>query len=487
MKPHYQRIRRVKTHSGATAIQVGSYKGKLFQLTKHIGSSKDVKKIIELVGIAEEYIRSHSQQLALNFNPASEEILFKRGIHVEKSCLEEAYTYLSAVYTRLGFSALNNDVLQHFCLIRVLEPASKAKSILLLQKYFDITYRKTTVFRKLAKVSSLKEEIVRIAITYAKNNLNFDFSLVFYDVTTLYFETFKNDTEESLRKPGFSKDNKPQQPQILIGLVVNATGFPIYYDIFKGNTFEGKTIIPVITKLRRQYNIQKFTVIADAGMLSTANLTELEKLGIDYVVGARNGSLKLEEVQIIAKNLGRVDRKIIRKDNVIYAYSLVRGRKDKTDNDKQIDKANYYLQNPAKVMKRSMFLASNGKKKFTLNEALIEKHRLLEGIKGYRTNITDVDDKLLIERYKDLWRVEKSFRIAKSDLEARPIYHRRENSIQYHILIVFIALAMAKVIEMEKQESIQKVMDGLRDKWTLTLVDEISRNSLKVTLDKKPH
>lgn len=484
MKPHYQRIRRVKTHSGATAIQVGSYRGKLFQLTKHIGSSKDANKISDLVAIGQEYIRSHSPQLALNFNPASEEILFKRGIHVEKSCLEEAYTYLSAVYTKLGFSTLQNDLLKHFSMIRVLEPASKAKSIILLQKYFDITYRRTTVFRQLSKLSSLKEDVIHIAITYAKDNLNFDFSLVFYDVTTLYFETH---TQDDFRRNGFSKDNKINQPQILIGLVVNALGFPIYYDIFQGNTFEGKTIIPVITKLKKQYHIKKFTVVADAGMLSEENLTELEKLGIDYVVGARVGNLKLEEAQIIAKDLGETDKEIIRKDSIIYEYSLVRAKKDKADNDKQIDKATYYLQNPAKVMKRSIFLASDGEKRFILNEALIKKHRLLEGVKGYRTDITDVSDQLLIERYKDLWRVEKSFRIAKSDLEARPIYHRRENSIQYHILIVFIALCMAKVIEMEKQESIQKVTDSLKDKWTITLVDEISRNSLKVTLDKKPH
>jgi len=484
VKPHYERIRRVKTHSGATAIQVGSYRGKLFQLTKHIGSSKDTKKITELVRMAEEYIRTHSPQLALNFNTASEEILFKKGIHVEKSCLEEAYTYLSSVYTKLGLSTLENDILKHFSMIRVLEPASKAKSIILLQKYFDITYRKTTVFRELAKLSSLKEDIIRIVIQYAKDNLNFDFSLVFYDVTTLYFETH---TQDEFRRNGFSKDNKINQPQVLIGLVVNALGFPIYYDIFKGNTFEGKTIIPVITKLKKQYSIQKFTVVADAGMLSEENLTELEKQSINYVVGARVGNLKLEEAQTIAKGLGKVDKKILREDSIIYEYSLVRAKKDKADNDKQVSKAEYYVQNPAKVMKRSMFLANDGKKKFILNETLIERHRLLEGIKGYRTNITDVADKLLIARYKDLWRVEKSFRIAKSDLEARPIYHRRENSIQYHILIVFIALCMAKVIEMEKQESIQKVMESLKDKWTLTLVDEISRNSLKLTLDKKPH
>lgn len=126
-------------------------------------------------------------------------------------------------------------------------------------------------------------------------------------------------------------------------------------------------------------------------------------------------------------------------------------------------------------------------KLFKLNETLIEKHRLLEGIKGYKTNINNIDNNLLVERYKDLWRIEQVFRIAKSDLEARPIYHRKKTSIEYHILIVFIALCKTKVIEINQNKSIKTVMEDLKDRWTVTLKDEISVNSLEVILDKKPH
>lgn len=484
MKPHYQRVRKVKTHSGSTAIQVGFYEGKRFKLTKHIGSAKDNNKIDELITIANAYIRSHSPQTAFNFNPHSEEILYKRGIHAGKSWLEEAYSYLDKIYTVIGFDLLRNEYLKHFAMMRILEPASKIQSIMLLKKYFDINYKKTTVFRELVKLVDLKERVETLAIQYAKDNLHFDFSLVFYDVTTLYFETH---TSDDFCLNGFSKDNKLNQPQILIGLVVNETGYPIYYDIFKGNTFEGKTIIPVIVRLKENYHIEKFTVVADAGMLNDKNLTELEAHGIDYVVGARIGTLKPEETRSIAEALNRTDKKTIRQDSILYEYSEKRAKKDKANNDKQIEKANYFLKNPSKVMKRSQFLANNSKKQFRLNEALIEKHRLLEGIKGYKTNIHNLNAELLIARYKDLWRIEQSFRIAKSDLEARPIYHRKESSIRYHILIVFVALCMARVIEAEKGESIKKVMEDLKDKWTIILNDEISGNSLKILLDKKPH
>lgn len=484
MKPHYPRIRRVKTHSGSIAIQVGFYKGNRFKLSKHIGSSKDQKKIAELIDIAREYIRSHTPQLELNFNPQSEEILYKRGLKITESRLEEAYEYLCRIYSSIGFDNLKCNLLKHFTVIRVLEPASKLKSTMLLEKYFGIRYRKTTVFRELSKLVNLKEEIIRIAIKYAKDNLNFDFSLVFYDVTTLYFET---DNGDDFRKNGFSKDNKINQPQILVGLVVNNSGFPVYYDLFEGNTFEGKTIIPVILAIRRKYHIRKFTVVADAGMLSQNNLDELEKHNVDYIVGARIGSMNLEDIQRIADRLNRRDKKIIQEDDLLFDYSQKRAVKDKADNDRQIKKAEYYLHNPSKVFKRSKFLSTSDRKTFKLNAKLLEKYRLLEGIKGYRTNINNINNNLLISRYKDLWRIEQSFRMAKSDLEARPIYHRRRNSIEYHILIVFVALCMGRVIEMEKGESIRKTMDNLKDKWTILLTDEISGNTVRLLLDKIPH
>jgi len=484
VKPHYDRIRKVKTASGSTAIQVGYYQGKSFKLKKHIGSSKETKKISELINIGQKYIRSQSLQIELNFNPQSDEILFKRGIKAKDSRLDTAFKYLEEIYSKVGFNRISSEILKHFVMIRVLEPASKIKSILLLEKYFGISYKKTTVFRLLSSLVNLKEQVQQIGIKYAKDNLHFDFSLVFYDVTTLYFETH---TSDDFRKNGFSKDNKLNQPQILVGLVVNGVGFPIYYDIFKGNTFEGKTIIPVITTIKEKYQIKKFTVVADAGMLSKDNLSELEKHGIDYVVGARIGNTKLDEVKDIAGQLNQIDKKIIKKNNIIYEYSIKRAKKDQRDNDKQIEKAEYYLKNPSKVMKRSKFLSNDKLKSFTLNNSLVEKNRLLEGIKGYKTNIHNLDNRLLIARYKDLWRVEQSFRIAKSDLEARPIYHRRKNSIEYHILIVFTALCMARVIKMEKGESIKKVTDDLKDRWTITLIDEISGNSLKIELNNKPH
>lgn len=478
VKSHY-RFRKVKTKSGATAIQIGFYqKDRKFKLVKHLGSSTIQKKINELVGIAQEYIQSHSPQLKLNFNPQSEEIMFTRGIRMQSKSLETAYKYLNQTYHKLGFEKLDNDLLKHFVLIRVLEPASKVKSIELLNKYFGLEYKKTTVFRNLLPLVSLKDSAVGIAINYARNNFRLDFSLVFYDVTTLYFETSHSD---EFRLNGFSKDNKINQPQILVGLMVNQIGFPVYYDTFKGNTFEGHTIIPAISAIKSKYQIDKLTVVADAGMLSRDNLAALETNGIDYVVGARIKKLKIVKVKQISRELGRVSGKIVREDNIIYEYSAKRAQKDQADNNKQIKKAEYLLNHPTQIARRSNFLSQTGKSAFCLNQKIIGKYRLLEGIKGYKTNVTKVSDQVLVDRYKDLWRVEQSFRIAKSDLQARPIYHRKKDSINCHLLIVFMALCLSRVIEQEKQQSIKKVVEELKDIWSITIKDEISGNQLKFT------
>lgn len=484
MKPHCLKIRKVKTSSGNTALQVGIYKGKRFKVIKHIGSAKTKEKIQELFQIAQEFITSHSPQLSLNFNPQSEEILFKRGIRIKEGSLQVAYDYLNKIYSLLGFSKLKNLVLKNFVFMRVLEPASKTKSIKLLGKYFNIFYKRTTVFRELSKLSVYKEQVEQLAINYAKLYLDFTFSLVFYDVTTLYFETNK---EDDFRRNGFSKDNKINHPQILVGLLVNEMGFPVFYDLFEGNTFEGKTFLPVILKIKRKYQIDKFTVVADAGMLSEKNISELEKEDINYVVGARIRTLSLPAVLEIAQKLNKEDGKIIREDSMLYDYSLKRAAKDKVDNDKGIQKAIFYLHNSSKVFKRTKFLKNTKENKFKINNALIEKHRALEGIKGYKTNLEKVDEKVIISRYRDLWRIEQSFRIAKSDLEARPIFHRKRLSIEAHLLIVFMALCMSKVIEKEKGGSIRNVVEDLKDKWQIILIDEISGNTATLLFDKKPH
>ena len=198
----------------------------------------------------------------------------------------------------------------------------------------------------------LKEKIERIVVAFAKTTYAFSFDLLFYDVTTLYFETFE---EDELRKNGFSKDNKSQQPQILVALMVSKEGFPIAYEIFAGNTFEGHTIIPVVNDFIKKHSVKEFTVVADAAMISTTNIQELLKNNINYIVGARLANLTNELTGQIDKNITREDGNSIRiktdKGYLICSYSSVRYRKDKHEMGKQIEKAKQIIENPSKNKK----------------------------------------------------------------------------------------------------------------------------------------
>jgi transposase len=307
--------------------------------------------------------------------------------------------------------------------------------------------------------------------------LGFNFSIVFYDVTTLYFETFKEDAE-NFKKPGFSKDNKPQQPQIVIGLVVNQDGYPIAIDIFPGNTFEGHTMIPVLRKLQKAHGIKTLTVIADAGMLSQSNIEEIENAGLTYIVGARLGNMPTDKLRQISKNLNKTEgvyyRGALPRGILVCDYSQKRANKDRSDRKKQLKKAEYQIENPDKIKKRTRFVMEESKAKIKLNQGLIEKDELREGIKGYHTNLEFTENSLIIQRYKDLWHVEKSFRIAKSDLQARPIFHRKKDSIETHILIVFVSLCLTKSIELKTGYSIKRVRDMIWKILDIEFVDTLT-------------
>ena len=309
-------------------------------------------------------------------------------------------------------------------------------------------------------------------------------------MTTLYFETFKQDGDtkdaagnivKGFRKPGFSKDNKPQQPQIVIGLMVNRNGYPLAVEMFSGATFEGHTILPVIKNLQKKHNIETLTIVADAGMLSLENIEKIKEAKLHYIVGARLGSISPELLKDIAENLNKTENQYVTSETergtLICDYSNKRAAKDKSDRNKQLAKAQYRIDNPEKTKRRTRFVTEETKASLKLNEELIAQDTLREGVKGYYTNLKltkEVTEKDIVARYKDLWLIEKSFRIAKSDLEARPIFHHKKESIQAHMLIIFVSLCLAKSIELKTGYSIKKVKDMIWDILDIEFVDTLT-------------
>lgn len=453
------RIRVVKTASGASAVQVVYYRNRKRVIFKHIGSANSDQELESLKLVARDLIIDFNPEI-----PLFEEVKFNNLLYLDKTEFLGVYStflyeLLSGLISQIGMDRINKQLLLDLVTIRIVEPASKLRSIELLDTYFGIKHRRQNYYRSASQWPFLKDEIESIVVEFAKRNYAFDFDLLFYDVTTLYFETFD---EDDLRRNGFSKDNKSQQPQVLVALMVTKEGFPIAYSIFSGNTFEGHTIIPVVKAFIKKHAVKEFTVVADAAMISTANTQELLANNINYIVGARLGNLSIDLIKQINHSITREDGKSIRikTDNgyLICAYSSVRYRKDKYEMEKQIDKALTIIQNPSKG-KKVKFVKTSGENP-VLNQALIEKTEKLLGIKGYYTNLSEdvASNQDIINRYHELYRVEQAFRISKHDLQTRPIFHFKEEPIHLHVLICFMALVVSKHIELTTGESIRKFL-----------------------------
>ena len=354
------RIRVVKTASGANAVQVVYYKnGKRF-IFKHIGSASSIQELESLKLVAQDVIKNFNPEIPLFANAKLDNLLYLDKTEFLGVYSTFLYEVISGVISQVGLDRIRKQLLLDLVTIRIVEPASKLRSIELLESYFGIKHRRQSYYQSAPQWVLLKEEIEHIVVEFAKSNYAFDFDLLFYDVTTLYFETFE---EDELRRNGFSKDNKLQQPQILVALLVTREGFPIAYSIFPGNTFEGHTIIPVVNAFIKKHAVKEFTVVADAAMISATNIQELLSDNINYIVGARLGSLSNDLIEQINGSITREDGESIRikTDNgyLICAYSSVRYRKDKYEMEKQIEKALAIIETPSKG-KRVKFIKTTG-------------------------------------------------------------------------------------------------------------------------------
>jgi len=456
------KIRVVKTASKALAVQVVHYRNNKRIILQHLGSAHSDQELNDLMLLAEEWIKNYSGQLSVFPDEDPNKLLHINHCTFLGIRYNFFYEQIRKLQAKVGFDDLP-ILLQDLALIRIFEPASKLRSLELLEQYFGVHHARKTYYKIAPNCIELKKTVEEKVVNFAKAHYAFNFDILFYDVTTLYFETFE---EDELRKNGFSKDNKSQQPQILIGLMVTKEGFPIAYEVFCGNTFEGHTIIPVIRDFIKRNNVEELTVVADAAMISSENVRQFTENSINYIVGARLSNTSSVLLDTIDKNITRENGKSIRikTDNgyLICSYSSVRYRKDLYEMNKQIEKAKKIIANPSKS-KKLKFTQTNGQK-IELNEKLIEKTKKLLGIKGYYTNLkeTIADNQTIIERYHELYKIEQAFRMSKSDLETRPIFHFKEQPIKLHLLTCFMALVITKHIELKTGVSIRKFIDEVK-------------------------
>lgn len=443
-------IRKVKTKSGATAVQVVRKQAGRIVSLKHIGSAHTEHALRALLILAQGQL--HRDQPSL-FEETQKTLEFT----LRRSSSDLLFRVLCRQYQALGFDTLEDSDFIHLCVARMVEPTSKLDSLRVLADLGITGLTKDRLYRCLNRIvtgnyrSVIQHACFRATTAQA-------LTLVLYDVTTLYFETQK---EDAYRKSGLSKERR-LEPQIVVGLLVDQTGFPLSVHSFEGNTAETKTILPVLEEFRLEHRLPRVTVVADAAMMSRTNLTTLAAAGYTYIVGSRLTKIPyaIAEYQ---KTGNLTDRQTVvdsrSEYRIIYQYKEKRAALDLKNIEKQIAKAQRIISGQSSAH-RSKFVTVKTKEK-SLNRKLIEKAYALAGIKGYVTNLPAPDDQI-IAAYHQLFRVEASFRMAKSDLKARPVFHRKREAIEAHLTIVLAALAVGRSIESRSHMSLKQLVKTLR-------------------------
>jgi transposase len=470
------KIRTTQTKSGKTAVQVVNYAKRMVNVLKHIGSAANKEEIEDLKKNAESWILMHMNRNGLF--KTKKDPYFSNYQYLGFT-YAYAYEFLEKIYHKFNFQNHATNLFKDLVIARILEPKSKRDSLEFLHTFLGITHSENVLYKMIAKYdNATKDNLEKEIVHIAKNDFSFDFSFVLYDVTTLYFESFKSD---DFKRPGFSKDHKHNQPQIVIGLIVTKDGFPISYEVFKGNTFEGNTFLPCILDFKKKHNVDQITVVADSAMISKQNVDTLLESGLNYIIASRLANLKESVINRIDAEIKRIDGNSIRVDNLVVDYSSKRYRKDKVELNKHIEKATLNLNARTEKISNIKYL-KNDKVARYLNQELIDKNIKLLGLKGYVTNLKN-ENKEIVAYYHNLVKVEHAFRIAKSDLEARPIYHHKEESIKNHMLICFMALTMSIYLELKNKRSINSIVEDLKSitdaKILNVLTDEMMFDRVK--------
>jgi hypothetical protein len=451
-------VRTVGTGSGARAVQIVWSSRRGSRQIEHIGSAHDDGELEALQAAARERLAAGQQSLDLGLDQGGAPvpggpltIVGSQAVHL--------WDALSRAYDTLGFDQVAgaDEAFRQLVLARIIEPTSKFDSLRVLAEVGLSGPSYATLRRRLPGYAT-DEFAAALATACAAHAALGPASLVLYDVSTLYFET---DTADEFRKPGFSKERR-LEPQVTIGLLTDATGFPLMVSAFEGNRGETTTMLPVLRAFMKAHGLDDVIVVADAGMISAGNQEAIEDEGLSFILGAKIPYLpylirqwheqhpdqEIPDGQVFVQPWPATDKQKIagRRDKTIfYQYKADRARRTLRGIDEQIAKAEAAVAGKAAV-KRNRFVTLTGGDK-TVNRDLEAKARALAGIKGYTTNLPDPDAEFVIGAYHQLWRIEKSFRMSKHDLRARPIYHHKRQSIEAHLNVVFAALAVTHHVE----------------------------------------
>jgi transposase len=453
-------VRQKSNKSGSTSIQIIDKTGGKYRVVETVGSSRDPQEVARLVELGEVRIARQKQhgQYSLFAEDSHDRVVIEEFVRqLGNASIRTLGPELifGKLFDDIGFNAIPESLFRDVVVTRLVYPTSKLKTVDYLYRYQGKTVHPDQVYRFLDRLKERYfQQAQRIAYRHTRKILK-TISVVFYDMTSLYFEA---EEEDDLRKIGFSKDGKFQNPQIMLGLLVGSGGWPIGYQIYEGNTFEGKTMMPVLRKIQQKYRLGKPIVVADAAMLSKDNLAALEKAKYPFIVAARiRNETDAMQQEILARSVHlkhgeSVEIHYGQERRLIVSYSDKRARKDAHNRQRGLSRLRKKI-GSGKMTKEHLnnrgynkFLRLTGEVSIEIDEAKIEQAARWDGLKGYLTN-TKLSPDDIIENYGHLWQIERAFRISKTDLRIRPMYHRRRKRIEAHVLVAFVAYSLYKELQ----------------------------------------
>ncbi len=402
----------------------------------------------------------------------------------EKRIVTGIHQVFGKIFDNVGFNdVLKNPsrkkssvkLLKNVVLGRIAEPSSKRSTARMLSEEYGINTQLTAIYRMMDYIDdNAIEKIQEKTFTYTKQLKGEELDVVFYDCTTLYFESFQ---QEGLMQNGYSKDGKFNQAQIILSILVTKQGLPVGYQVYAGNTFEGNTLEDAVALIKKKYNISEVIFVADSGLISHKNINELHHNNVSFIIGAR---IKNQNKEITAKILDKSDYKKIdskqHETGLLYkqipinehftltvTYSPKRAEKDKYDREKAIEKLKNKLQkskNPKELLSNfgyKKFIKVKGEANLEIDEQKLIEAEKWDGLKGIISNTKTLTPLQQITHYAGLWQVEETFRISKHDIKMRPIYHWTDRRIKAHIAICFMALSCMRYAEYEIAARYKKI------------------------------
>ena len=490
-------IRKKKNRSGTTSIVVVDKSNGVFREIKTIGVSKDNSELESLYLQGKKWIAAHCgkhdifeiYEKELEEEQVTEYLLS----NVENILINGTQLILNQVFKITGFDSIDDDVLKHLVVARLSQPMSKSGTVDYLKSHFDEDVQLHKIYRYLDKLhNTQKDRIQQISIEHTRKILGGKIGLMFYDVTTLYFES---DYGDEFREPGFSKDGKHSQPQVVLGLLVSKDGYPLTYSLFNGSQYEGWTMIPLVEDFVHRFDLDDFIVVADSGLMNKKNILLLESGGHKYIIGAR---IKNENEEIkqwilsLEKRDGEFNETKKGDIRLVIGYSENRAKKDKYNREKGVKRLKKAYKS-GKITKENInkrgynkFLEISDNVKVVINQDKISEDEKWDGLKGYVTNTT-LSTRDVYEQYRGLWVIEHAYRITKGTLEMRPMFHFTPRRIEAHVCICFVAYKVYKELERilklsNIDLSADKVLNIAKTVTTIKIKLPISGNTMAKTM-----